>query len=34
MAIKTYKGLFKALNKNIDIAIENTAKILLEKLKE
>ena len=34
MAIKTYKGLFKALNKNIDIAVENTANILLEKLKE
>ena len=34
MTIKTYKGLFKALNKNINIAVENSANILLKKLQE
>ena len=34
MAIKTYKGLFKALNKNIDIAVENTCNRLLGSLQE
>ncbi len=34
MAIKTYKGLFKALNKNIDTAVENTCNRLLGSLQE
>lgn len=34
MAFKTYKGLFKALNKNIDIAVENTCNRLLGSLQE
>lgn len=34
MAVKTYKGLFKALNKNIDIAVENTCNRLLGSLQQ
>lgn len=34
MAIKTYKGLFKALNKNINKAVQETANEAKEKLHE